>query len=105
METSLSMLAGYAMEVPFLVIWTIGIILSLKAGQKMAATAMGMFIFTGLVNMVLNIVFQYMIMHGDLEHVSIGWAYSIKGFIFMIINATAWGMILMALFGRKTQNV
>jgi len=99
------MLAGYAMEVPFLIIWTIGLILALKAGQRMTAIAMGIFIFTGLSNMILNGLLQYLIMHGDLGATSIGWAYSVKGFFLMIINAISWGLILVALFGKKAEKI
>lgn len=97
-------LTRFALAAPMLILWTIGLTISLGRQQQQpayfwATLAFAGFIITTLANSSFSMVLTRMAMTSGSPQ-SIGLWFSVQGIISVVLNIGCWILMLMALFSR-----
>ncbi|KAB8143742.1 hypothetical protein F8S13_07475 [Chloroflexia bacterium SDU3-3] len=89
--------------VPLLVIWIIGLVLSLtRMGQdrryQLTAVAFGIFLLAGLAGSFSGVLIASVAARSDITTAS--WVIGLFGLAIMAVNCVGWVLLLLALFRR-----
>lgn len=100
-------LTRFALAVPMLIVWTIGLTMSLSRRQQQPAYFWAALAFAGfIVSTVANSVLSMLITHTAMTSGSsqnIGLWFSLQGIVSVVLNVVCWTLLFIALFSRLRQ--
>lgn len=107
MASPFAFLAQFAIQVPLLLVWLVGIVLALLWWQRapkvalVTCVACGLFLLDALIGTAIVVALPNMLSERGQSAVQIGTAFGLVGMVRSLLHAALWVAVLFAIFSGR----